>query len=85
MTGHRFLGGCIGDPFKRDDFVHQKAQQWSNHVWTFAAVISSQPQVAFAAVTKSLQFEWTFLMRDTPTFVCRVGALPSILFSACIV
>ena len=25
VTGHQFLGGYIGDPLMRDDFVHQKA------------------------------------------------------------
>ena len=53
MTGHRFLGGYIGDPLMKDDFVLQEAQQWSNHVRTFAAFVLSQPQEAFAAVTKS--------------------------------
>ena len=28
-----------------------------------SAVAASQPQAAFSPVTKSLQFEWTFIMR----------------------
>ena len=53
----------------RDDFVLQKDQQWSNYVRTFAAVALSQPQTAFAAVTKSLQFERTFLTQVTPRII----------------
>ena len=66
VTGHRFLGGYIGDPAMRDDYVLQKVQQWCKYVRTFAAIASSQPQAAFVAVTKSLQFEWTFLLRVIP-------------------
>jgi len=67
VTSHLFLGGCIGDPLKRDEFVLQKTQQWSGFVRKFVAIASSRPQAAFAAVTKSLQCEWTFLMRVTPS------------------
>ena len=57
VTGHRFLGGFIGDSGDRQNFVLQKVLQWSGHVRTLAAVASSQPQAAFAALTKSLQSE----------------------------
>ena len=63
VSGHRFLGGFIGDPAQRRDFVSWKVQDWSSYVQTLAAVASSQPQAAYAALTKSLQFEWMFTMR----------------------
>ena len=60
VTAHRFLGGFIGDSSDRQNFVLQKVLQWSGHVRTLAAVASSQPQAAFAALTKSLRSEWLF-------------------------
>ena len=33
------------------------------HVQTLAAVASSQPQAAYAALEKSIQSEWNFTMR----------------------
>ena len=46
VTGHRFLGGFIGDLDERRNFVIDKVLQWSNHVKTLAAVASLQPQAA---------------------------------------
>ena len=66
VTGHRFLGGFIEDSGDRQNFVLQKVLQWSGHVRTLAAVASSQPQAAFAALTKSLQSEWLFSLRVIP-------------------
>ena len=66
VTGHRFLGGFIGDSGDRQNFVMQKVLNWSNHVRAFAAVASLQPQGAYAALTKSLQSEWLFTLRVIP-------------------
>ena len=41
----------------------RKVQDWNSYVQTLAAVASSQPQAAYAALTKSLQFEWMFTVR----------------------
>jgi len=66
VTGHRFLGGFIGDLDERWNFVINKVLQWSNHVKTLTAVASLQSQAAYAALTKSLQSEWPFLLRIIP-------------------
>jgi len=57
VSGHRFLGGFIGGPVQRQDLVSQKVQVWTSYVQTLAAVAASQPQAAYAALTKSLQSE----------------------------
>ena len=54
------MGGFIGDC---EEFVLDHVDQWCKHVETLSAVAESQPQATFSAVTKSLQFEWTFIMR----------------------
>ena len=41
----------------------QKVLQWSNHQYTCFGI---QPQVAYAAVIKSLQSEWLFSLRVIP-------------------
>jgi len=45
--------------------VLDHVDQWCKHAKTLSAVTASQPQAAFSADTKSLQFEWTFIMRVT--------------------
>ena len=60
VTRHRFLGSFIEDSDDRQNFVLQKVHEWNGHVRTLAAVALSQPQAAFAALTKSLQSEWLF-------------------------
>ena len=36
VTGHRCLGGFIGDLHDRDMFACNKVNQWLNHVHTFS-------------------------------------------------
>jgi len=63
VTGHRYMGGFIDDCVLGQEFVLDCVNQWCNHVKTLFAIPISQPQAAFAATTKSLQFEWTLIMR----------------------
>ena len=42
VTGHRFLGGFIGDLDERWNFVINKVLQWSNHIRRLVAVASLQ-------------------------------------------
>ena len=65
VIGHRFLGGFIGDSGDRHKFVLQKVLEWSDQIKTLAAV-ASQPHAAFAAISKSWQFEWLFSLRVIP-------------------
>ena len=44
--------------------MSSKTQDWNLYIQTLAAVISSQSQAAYAALTKSLQYEWVRVNRD---------------------
>ena len=60
VNGYRFLGGFIGDQETTKQFLHNKITGWVNNLLKAAA---SQPQAAFSAVSKSMQFEWSYLQR----------------------
>ena len=60
VSGHRFVGGFIGDSVQRQDFLSWKVRDWNSRIQTLAAVASSQPQAVYAALTKIQQFEWMF-------------------------
>ena len=66
VTGHRFLGGFIGSPKERDEYVMSKVDRWVRHIDVLSEAASSQPQLAYAALSRSLQHEWTFLLRVVP-------------------
>ena len=66
VTGNRYLGGFIGDLHDRDVFVHNKVNKWVNYVHTFSDIALIQPKLGYTAVTRSLQHEWTFLLRVLP-------------------
>ena len=88
VTGHRYLGGFIGDCGLRQEFVLDCMDQWCKHIETLSAVAASQPQAAFSAMTKSLQFEWTFIMRVIrdygPLFSELENCCHQILFLLCL-
>ena len=48
------------------DYVAQKMRMWFDCVRHLSDVANVQPQAAHAAVSRSLQFEWSFLQRVTP-------------------
>ena len=66
VTGHRFLGGFIGSPRERDEYVMSKVDRWMRHIDVLSEAASTQPQLAYAALSRSLQHEWTFLLRVVP-------------------
>jgi hypothetical protein len=66
VSGQRFLGGFVGSTTDREEYVKKKVDYWCAAVRKLAQVAASQPQAAFAALTKSLQFEWSFLQRVIP-------------------
>ena len=63
VSGHRYLGGFIGDLNQKNTFVQMKVDNWVKHVHVFSDIAAAQPQLAYVAVARSLQHEWTFLLR----------------------
>ena len=66
VTGHRFLGGFLGSRSERDEYVMSKVHKWVEHVDVLAGAAVTQPQLAYAALSRSLQHEWKFLLRVVP-------------------
>ena len=54
VTGHRFLGGFLGSLSKRDEYVMSKVCKWVEHVDVLAGTAVTQPQLAYAALPRSL-------------------------------
>ena len=65
-TGHRYLGGFIGDQVSRDEWLSECLSDWESGVLDLTAVASNFPQTAYAGLQKSLQHEWGFLQRVLP-------------------
>ena len=63
VTGNRFLGGVIGDLSDQNSYVMLRIQKWVGHIKVLSDVAVTQPQLVYAAFTKSLHHEWAFLMR----------------------
>ena len=53
-TGHRYLRGFIGIHREREEYVVSKVCRWVGHINVLAEAASTQPQLAYAALTKSL-------------------------------
>ena len=68
IRGQRYLGGFIGDPEGTKHYVEAKVQTWVTSVDKLSTAAESQPQAAYAALSKSLQFEWSYLQRVLPNF-----------------
>ena len=66
VTGHRFLGSFIGSHSERDEYVMSKVQRWVSHLDLLFEAALTQPQLAYAALSRSLQHEWTFLLCVVP-------------------
>ena len=66
-TGQRYLGGVIGTQAQKDTATELKVQTWSHHVERLSCVAVRYPQTAHSALSRSLQAEWDFCMRVTPT------------------
>ena len=60
VTGHRFLGGFLGSYSDRDEYVMSKVRKWVEHVDVLAGAAVTQPQLTYAALSRSLQHEWNF-------------------------
>ena len=69
VNGYRYLGGFIGDRETTKQFLDNKITGWviMNNLVKLSKVAESQPQADFAALSKSMQFEWSYLQRILPS------------------
>ena len=83
---HRFLGGFIGDEEHAKRFVDEKVKDGMSHVMKLAKAAEHYPQAAYAALSKSMQFEWSFLQRVIPkcsaSFLCLRDQINAIFWHA---
>ena len=64
--GSRYLGGYVGTPESREDWIKPQIEAWTRGVSELAKVATRFPQSAYAGLAKSLQCEWQYLQRVTP-------------------
>jgi hypothetical protein len=64
--GRRYLGAWVGTEAGERAYVAEKAAAWEDCVHAFAGAARSFPHETFACVYRSLQAEWTYLLRVSP-------------------
>ena len=74
ITGHRYLGGYIGNQEEEDAYLQNKVQDWREATLKLAEVAKLYPQAAYSAMQRSLQQEWLFIQRVTDS----IGPINSI-------
>ena len=74
VRGQRYLGGFIGDLEGTTNDVETKVQAWVASVDKLSTAAESQPQAAYAVLSKSLQFELSYLQRILPS--CDISFAP---------
>ena len=57
VIGDRFLGGFLGSCSERNEHVMSKVCKWVGHVCLLAGIAVTQYQLAYAALSRSLQHE----------------------------
>ena len=75
----RFLGGVIGDQAGVEAFTKTKVCKWQYYVELLSSIAVDQPQLAYVALTRSLQFEWILSQRVTPNCNHLFGVLEEAL------
>ena len=65
-TGHRYLGGFIGDREAEERWLRDKIAGWEEYVETLAGMSRNHPQYAYEGLQRSLQQQWEFVQRVTP-------------------
>ena len=63
VTGHRYLGGCIGYKEAEGRWLVEKIKGWADSVEILAGVSCKHPHSAYAGLQMSLQQEWAFMQR----------------------
>ena len=62
-TGHRYLGSFIGSEEDRQQYLRKQVKNFADSVGKLAEAAETYPHEALAALTRSLQAEWTFVCR----------------------
>lgn len=63
--GRRLLGAAIGKAAFVTEYINGRVASFTHRVEKLSQIAKSQPQAAYAAFTKGLIGEWTFLSRTT--------------------
>ena len=64
--GHTYLGGYLGDPALRNQWMRMKITKWIASVAKLAKAAQKFPHSAYAALTKNKQAEWCYIQRIVP-------------------
>ena len=59
-------GAPLGSSAFIQSFVESKVTNWVKQIKQLATIAKTQPQDAYAALTHSLMFRWTYLIRTVP-------------------
>ena len=79
VTGHRYLGGYIGDKEVERRWLADKITRWAESVETLDGVYRKHPQSAYAGLQKSILQEWEFVQRVTPGIGDTFGPVEKVL------
>jgi len=66
VSSSRFLGGFVGERSLAADFVSNNVKAWCNCIQQLSEVAIVQLQASFAAMARSLQFEWNHIQWVVP-------------------
>ena len=66
MRSQRLLGGVIGDEAGRLSYIRELVKAWKSNLESLALFAETEPQAAFSALTKSMQFQWNYVQRVVP-------------------
>ena len=66
VNGHRYLGGYVGDAELEREWIRDKVVEWCEAVKAIGVAAQFVPQSAYAAMQRSLQQEWQFVLRVVP-------------------
>ena len=65
--GHKYVGSVVGWDVMQQKWFQPQIQQWVDAVEMLASFAKNYPQSAYAGLLYSLQAEWIYLSRTTPT------------------
>ena len=69
VTRSRYLGGFVGERGAERRWVQTKVEGWAESMKTLEGVARKHLQSAYAGLQKSIQQEWEFVQRVTPSKV----------------